>query len=89
MEDPPVYPLNVHSRKVTIAPKLHLLGFGGSVPAFQDGKELWKGFPYNSDAEFAKPLSEFLDPILEEEMVSLVDTYILMTHVGPAKSSKC
>ena len=65
-----------------------MLGIGGSTPSYQNGGLLWEGFPYKTDAEFGKDLAGFLDPILEEEMVSLSDSYIFMTHVGPGKSSE-
>lgn len=78
----------MHCRKVKVAPHLYMLGIGGSTPAYQNNELLWEGFPYKTDAEFGKDLEGFLDPILEEEMVSLSDSYIFMSHVGPGKSSE-
>lgn len=82
------YPLNVHSRKVQIAPNLILLGFGGSVPGFVDGKKVWEGFPFTSDKQFGEELGGLLDPVVEQDDVPAEDSYIIMTHDGPNNSSK-
>jgi len=63
-----------------------VIGLGGSVPSFQDGKELWEGFPFNSDAEFGKDLGKLLDPILDLEGTDGAESYILMTHNGPNRA---
>lgn len=81
------FPFNVHSRKIQIAPHLSLLGLGGSVPSFCNGKELWEGFPYSTDEKFGEELSGLLDPVIEQKGISPGESYIIMTHVGPAKSS--
>ena len=80
--------MNVHSRKVEIAPGLALLGVGGSVPSFKDGKLFWEGFPYSSDKLFGEAVAKLLDPIIEDENTPPGESYILMTHNGPNKSSK-
>ena len=38
--------VNFHGKEVTVAPGLSLVGFGGAVPATQNGYECWSGFPY-------------------------------------------
>lgn len=82
------YPLNVHTRRVKLAPSLFLVGVGGSVPSFVEGKELWEGYPYSSDKQFGEVLSAVLDPVLEQEDLPRGDSYIIMTHDGPNKCSK-
>ena len=78
-------------RQVCIAPNLHLFGIGGSIPGYQEGKHLWDGFPYKTEAEYAKDLTKLLDDGFISESSSLTpqDAVILMTHSGPDKSSMC
>lgn len=87
------FPINVHSHKLQIAPNLHLLGLGGSVPSFQEGRLLWEGFPFDTDEKFGEALAGLLDPVLQEEVGTESspgdrDSYIIMTHNGPNNSSK-
>ena len=85
-------PCNVHLRQVGVAPNLHLLGAGGSIPGFRHGKQCWGSFPYASDQEFAKDLTRVLDPFFFPETSSSLgkqDAVILMTHNGPDQSSMC
>uniref|UniRef100_A0A7S1C9Z9 Calcineurin-like phosphoesterase domain-containing protein n=1 Tax=Bicosoecida sp. CB-2014 TaxID=1486930 RepID=A0A7S1C9Z9_9STRA len=52
LESPPQltsHSTSAHNRAVRIAPGLSVVGFGGSVPAYQDGKQRWLGFPYTED----------------------------------------
>ena len=78
----------MHLRKVQIANKLHLLGLGGSVPSFCEGKQHWEGFPYTTDKEFGVELAELLDPVIQDESTPLEESYIIMTHDGPNCSSE-
>lgn len=77
-----------------VAPGLHILGAGGSIPGFRNGKKYWNSFPYESDEEFAKDLTMILDPFFFPEGSSSSplgekDAVILMTHNGPDQSSEC
>ncbi|XP_064394727.1 uncharacterized protein LOC135341964 isoform X2 [Halichondria panicea] len=81
-------PVNVHLRCVEIAPALHLVGAGGSVPGYRNGAQCWDSFPYPSDEAFAADLTKILDPVfMEEGALSHTDAVILMTHNGPDQSS--
>ena len=77
-------------RIVQIAPRLHLVGHGGSIPGFRDGKQVWDGFPYRSDEAMGDDLQALLNPIFLSELSSVgkEDSVILMTHNGPSESSK-
>ncbi len=82
-------PVNVHLRCVEIAPALHLVGAGGSVPGYRNGAQCWDSFPYPSDEAFAADLTKILDPVfMEEGALSHTDAVILMTHNGPDQSSE-
>ena len=35
--------INVHKQCIQLASNLRLVGFGGSVPGFQHGKQIWDG----------------------------------------------
>jgi Icc-related predicted phosphoesterase len=65
---------------------LVLIGFGGSLPAYDENKQKrWKGYPYKSEEEFEKEFS-----VVEEKIKILVQkkkSIILVTHVGPSSSS--
>ena len=82
------FPCNIHLKKVTLAPKLHLLGLGGSVPGYRHGQHHWDGFPYTSDEEMAKDLKQLLDPVFYDNSTPLKpdDAVVFMTHVGPDQS---
>ena len=69
-------------------PGLHLLGYGGSIPGFAEGKQVWQSFPFDSDKQFGEGLKSLLDPVVEQEDVPATDSYIFMTHNGPSNSSK-
>ena len=77
-------------RIIPIAPCLHLIGHGGSIPGFRGGKQVWDGFPYQSDEAMGEDLQALLDPIFLSELSSVgkEDSVILMTHNGPSESSK-
>lgn len=38
--------ISVHKQCIQLATNLRLLGFGGSVPGFQHGKQIWEGLIY-------------------------------------------
>ena len=88
-QDTDTSPINLHMRKVTVAPNLQLLGLGGSVPGFRRGEKIWDGFPYRTDDEYNTDLSKLIQPLLEGSKFRASDAVILMTHVGPHHSSKC
>ena len=85
---PPPSPCNMHMKQTTIAPKLHLLGLGGSVPGYRAGEMIWEGFPYKEYSDMDKDVHKLLDPVFFDDTSSLSadDGVILMTHVGPADS---
>mmetsp|Transcript_30925 Transcript_30925/g.75417 ORF Transcript_30925/g.75417 Transcript_30925/m.75417 type:complete len:305 (-) Transcript_30925:74-988(-) len=76
---------NIHGKVVELAPGLFLGGWGGCVEAFEDGKEVWKAYPY-PESEVRRRLAK-----LEKELESTVEAsrqnLILMTHSGPHLSS--
>lgn len=82
-------PCNVHTRSVCVAPKLHLLGFGGSVPGYVAGEQIWAGFPYQSNEAMAEDLQKFLDPIFftSTDQLEPGSSIVFMTHNGPRESS--
>ena len=87
----PSFPCNMHLKRTTIAPSLHLLGLGGSVPGYQGGEMIWEGFPYTNYSEMDADVHKLLDPVFFEDTscLSANDAVILMTHVGPAESGMC
>lgn len=82
-------PCNVHLQHITVAPNLELLGMGGSVPGFRNGQKVWDGFPYATDQEYGKDLSQLVDPVFGNGKLKETDAVILMTHGGPDHCSKC
>ena len=91
LPSPPSFPCNVHMKRTTIAPRLHLLGLGGSVPGYQNNEKIWDGFPYKTCAEMDADLHKLLDPLFFADTSDLIpeDCVILMTHSGPAESGVC
>ncbi|GAM24016.1 hypothetical protein SAMD00019534_071910 [Acytostelium subglobosum LB1] len=80
---------NVHKRCIRLAPDLVLMGLGGSLPGYRDGKQHWVGYPYQTDEQLSvdlhvtyKEAQSGADPILKD-----TDSILLMTHVGPHSSS--
>jgi predicted phosphodiesterase len=43
--------LNLHEKHVRLAPGLRLVGWGGSVPSVQDGKQVWVGYPWQMEEQ--------------------------------------
>lgn len=91
LTSPPPFPCNIHMKQTAIAPQLRLLGLGGSVPAYQNGEQIWDGFPYKTYTEMHADLHKLLDPVFFDDtsLLGPEDCVILMTHSGPAKSGKC
>ena len=87
----PSFPCNMHLKRTSIAPHLHLLALGGSVPGYQGGEHLWDGFPYKTYAEMDADLHKLLDPVFFEDTSDLTpeDCVVLMTHSGPAECGMC
>ena len=83
------FPCNVHLKKVTMAPRLHLLGIGGSVPGYLHGQQHWEGYPYTKDEDMAKDLNKLLGPVFYDDLAALKpeDAVVFMTHCGPEQSS--
>merc|ERR1712137_71544 len=65
--------------------------FGGSVPAFQGGKQRWEGYPFEKVEDVEDGLRKFLCGELAADnsgdAPSAGDSVLLMTHVGPGSSS--
>ena len=84
-----VFPVNIHKKALKIAPSLTLLGLGGSVPSFTyEGKHVWDGFPYDNDKKFGEHLNHVLELVDADESEHPEESYIIMTHNGPLRSSK-
>ena len=47
---------NAHGRSVALAPGLRLLGWGGSIPATEEGRTVWAGWPF-VEADMASGLA--------------------------------
>jgi len=75
-------------KQVTLAPNLHLVGFGGSVPGFQNRKKVWDGFPFRDDHEYGRDLGRLVDSVFSKDTLSPSDAVILMTHGGPDHCSE-
>ena len=71
-----------------MAPGLHLLGIGGSVPGYMNGQHHWDGYPYAKDENMAKDLNKLLEPVFYDDSSTLKpeDAVIFMTHCGPDQS---
>eukprot|EP00118_Oscarella_pearsei_P015540 m.140538 g.140538 ORF g.140538 m.140538 type:complete len:289 (+) comp38312_c0_seq6:264-1130(+) len=86
--------INVHGRCVRLTDDLSLVGFGGSIPGYQNGKQVWEGFPFESEEDMAKELDPFLSLQFHPEpsgsdspsAVREGDSVILMTHLGPSQT---
>ncbi len=51
--------INIHKEVVEIDEDLVMVGFGGSLPAFNEKNEKrWKGYPFGSEEEFEKEFKE-------------------------------
>jgi len=83
------FPMNVHIKSTRIAPNLTLLGLGGSVPSFTpEGQQVWEGFPYETDDKFSIDVKLLLDPVVADDTLPTKETFLLMTHNGPSRSSE-
>jgi len=71
----------MHLKSIKLKDDLFLFGFGGSVPALQNGETKWQGFPFKSDTEFSEGFTPFFRKSMES--VTQNDTVLLMTHIGP------
>lgn len=60
-----------------------MCGFGGSVPAYQDGKEKWEGYPFDDNEAMRRPL----EALLPKATHTSADQLLLVTHVGPTSSA--
>jgi len=82
------YPLgtgvNMHLRSYDLDSDLVLVGFGGSVPAYHQGKQIWEGFPYKTEDEFKSEFDKVTNLI---EGLEHHKSVLLMTHNGPSESS--
>ncbi len=71
--------VNVHNLQCTLVPGLVLIGFGGAVPAYQNGYICWAGFPFTDHG-----MGEKLEKLWSQPR-SPDDQVILITHCGPAE----
>jgi len=45
--------ISLHKRQHKLAEGLGIIGFGGSLPGFNEtGKEVWYGYPFATEAQF-------------------------------------
>jgi predicted MPP superfamily phosphohydrolase len=72
--------INLHKQCIQLAPNLRLIGFGGSIPGFQNEKKTWDGFPFPTEYDFAKEFMPFV-----EQLPDFTGSTIFMTHIGPEK----
>jgi len=69
---------NLHGRIMSLGCGLSVIGFGGSLPAYISGKEIWSGFPYMNENDL-KQAFQSTDSLLD----ACDDQIIFLTHVGP------
>eukprot|EP01112_Ceratiomyxa_fruticulosa_P011636 TRINITY_DN3173_c0_g2_i1.p1 TRINITY_DN3173_c0_g2~~TRINITY_DN3173_c0_g2_i1.p1 ORF type:complete len:217 (-),score=24.91 TRINITY_DN3173_c0_g2_i1:52-702(-) len=98
-KDPQIQPrltthsINIHNKTIRLLNDLVITGFGGSVPAYRDGEQVWRGYPFNEDE-----MREYLNSLLEVKKIEASDrqkvddilegdTVILVSHVGPHSSN--
>lgn len=72
--------ININNKVISIENNLHIIGFGGSIPAYREGKMQFPGYPYNTDEELNNDLIKL------EEYMNLEGEYIFCSHCGPDKS---
>ena len=65
-----------------IAPGLIVCGFGGAVPGYQNGYNVWAHFPYNEHQ-----YGEKLEKVWNETSPTDQEQVLLLTHCGPAEVS--
>ena len=75
-----VYALNVHGKSFRLADNLSLICFGGSHPATQNDKNIWRGYPYNSEEEITKDMVSSLQSSLTEVLLSSVGKEALFLY---------
>mmetsp|Transcript_15823 Transcript_15823/g.61827 ORF Transcript_15823/g.61827 Transcript_15823/m.61827 type:complete len:281 (+) Transcript_15823:7-849(+) len=73
---------NFHNAFVPIARGLLLCGFGGSVPGYRNGQQVWEGYPYTDNPSMEPALASLL-PVDSSNETQL----LLVTHVGPSSSA--
>ena len=85
---------NIHNRVIKIDENLYMAGFGGSVPAIQDNKVLWLGYPFDSQEAFNKEFQPFIENIVVKTIKdkkmkenNTTKSIILFTHNGPSTCS--
>eukprot|EP00485_Elphidium_margaritaceum_P007169 CAMPEP_0202709590 /NCGR_PEP_ID=MMETSP1385-20130828/21685_1 /ASSEMBLY_ACC=CAM_ASM_000861 /TAXON_ID=933848 /ORGANISM="Elphidium margaritaceum" /LENGTH=404 /DNA_ID=CAMNT_0049368887 /DNA_START=33 /DNA_END=1247 /DNA_ORIENTATION=+ len=78
--------INIHNQlhRVQGETNLFLAGFGGSVPAFCDGKLYWTGYPYADDDAFGAEYTPFIDALIKNKDIGENGSVVLFTHNGPA-----
>ena len=77
--------VNLHRDAFTLSDGLVVAGFGGSLPGYKLGTQVWDGFPHALREDFEKDIQDFLSSVVTNKGVagSSNDTVLLMTHVGP------
>ena len=77
--------VNVHKDVFRISEGLVVAGFGGSLPGYRSGEQVWDGYPHHDTESFEAEIEPFLSHILSDKTKSILhdDVILLMTHVGP------
>ena len=60
------------------------------MPGYVDGKQIWEGFPYQSNEAMEEDLHKLLDPIFftSTDQPEPGSGVVLMTHCGPRESCR-
>jgi Icc-related predicted phosphoesterase len=75
--------INLHGvSRFEIKTGLFVCGFGGAVPGYQNGYNVWAHFPFN-EHQYGTRLSE----VWETAESSEKEQFILLTHCGPSEVS--
>eukprot|EP00117_Sycon_ciliatum_P001120 scpid87315/ scgid6916/ len=80
----------IHKSLCRVTPSLVLAGFGGSVPGYVHGQQVWKGYPFNSNEEMETELRPLMEAIAKEPAsgsdpgtLHVGDSVLFVSHVGP------
>ena len=79
--------INVHNDIIQMDDYLYVTGFGGSVPAFINHEQVWKGYPFVNENEFNIAFNEYAQRLIQHANEHKDAQYILLTHIGPTHSS--
>ncbi|KYQ93708.1 hypothetical protein DLAC_05095 [Tieghemostelium lacteum] len=78
---------NIHKQCFRIHNDIVMVGLGGSLPGYQDGKERWVGYPYQSEDQVEKDLKSTVQAGKDSGLIKETDKILLFTHMGPYYSA--